>query len=39
MVIHADKLKTLGEEEIKLVYEGFFLYAGMWAIGGPVGGG
>jgi hypothetical protein len=36
-------LKTLAannkEEELKNIYEAFFIFAAMWAIGGGVGGG
>jgi hypothetical protein len=27
------------EEELRLAYEAFFIFAGIWAVGGPVGGG
>jgi hypothetical protein len=39
MIINADKLKTMSDEDLKIAYEYFFLFAGMWAVGGPVGGG
>jgi dynein heavy chain len=32
-------IKTKVEEEQKVIYEAFFIYAGMWAIGGCFGGG
>ncbi|CAG9311235.1 unnamed protein product [Blepharisma stoltei] len=32
-----DHAKNLKEEDKKTVYENFFIYAGIWAIGGPIG--
>lgn len=32
-----DIAKNLKEEDKKTVYENFFIYAGIWAIGGPIG--
>lgn len=39
---HAAKLKEIhqrSEEDLKICYEAMFLFAGIWAIGGAVGGG
>jgi dynein heavy chain len=32
-----DLMKNHKEEDQKLVYENFFIYAGIWAIGAPIG--
>ena len=34
----ADK-QTLKEDDFKVIFEAFFIFAGMWAIGGCFGGG
>jgi dynein heavy chain len=42
LVIYADKLKAIkdrSEEDLKQCYEAMFLFAGIWGIGGGVGGG
>lgn len=35
---YQDAIKTLKEEDLKIVYEAMFLFACMWAVGGSVGG-
>jgi len=32
-------LKTMNEENLRITYEAFFIFAGMWAVGGCFGGG
>lgn len=39
LIEYGDKIKTLKEDDQKLAYENFFVFAGMWGIGGGVGGG
>lgn len=36
---HAETLKNLKEEDQRIAYEALFIFAGMWAIGGSIGGG
>lgn len=37
--ILAEKAKQSQEDDLKIIYEAFFIFAGMWAFGGSVGGG
>jgi len=39
LIEYGDKIKALKEDDQKLAYENFFVFAGMWGIGGGVGGG
>lgn len=39
VIEYGPKIKTLSEDEQKIAYEAFFIFAGLWGIGGPVGGG
>jgi len=32
-----DLMKTYNEDDQKLVYANYFIYAGIWAIGAPIG--
>lgn len=36
---HAETISKLKEDDQKITYEALFVYAGMWAIGGSIGGG
>jgi dynein heavy chain len=35
----AKDAKDVKEDDLRLIYEAFFIFAGMWAIGGCFGGG
>ncbi len=37
--ILAEKAKQGQEDDLKIIYEAFFIFAGMWAFGGSIGGG
>lgn len=42
LVIYQDKLKQIkdrSEDDLRLCYEAMFIFAGIWGIGGGVGGG
>jgi len=39
LIEFGNAIKNLKEDDQKNAYEAFFIFAGLWAIGGPVGGG
>lgn len=41
LITNAEQIKAISsnEDNLKMTYEAFFIYAGMWSIGGCFGGG